>query len=99
MYELYPTQNFYTFLKLNTKTGQVSQVQYAINNDDRFEIGINDAPLVEGYASEVGRFKLSPTQNMYNFLLLDQITGQVWQVQWHIEDDKRGVIGEIKRAQ
>lgn len=99
MYELYPTQNFYTFLKLNTKTGQVSQVQYAINNDDRFEIGINDAPLVEGSASEAGRFKLSPTQNMYNFLLLDQITGQVWQVQWHIEDDKRGVIGEIKRAQ
>ena len=50
-------------------------------------------------ASEVGRFKLSPTHNMYNFLLLDQITGQVWQVQWHIEDDKRGIIGEIKRMQ
>jgi hypothetical protein len=98
-YELYPTQNFYTFLKLNTKTGQVSQVQYAINNEDRFETVVNDTPLVAESASEVGRFKLSPTHNMYNFLLLDQITGQVWQVQWHIEDDKRGIIGEIKRMQ
>ncbi|HEV3218228.1 MAG TPA: hypothetical protein VGZ48_00545 [Candidatus Acidoferrales bacterium] len=30
-----------------------------------------------------GRFTLYPTENIYNFLLLDQIDGRVWQVQWN----------------
>ena len=97
LYELYPTQNIYTFLKLNTKTGQITQLQYSINSDDRFEVIINDFSLnVDGSPSEEGRFKLYPTQNIYNFLLLDTLTGKVWQVQWSTKESNRGIIGEIK---
>ena len=36
-----------------------------------------------------GRFFLYPTENIYNFLLLDQIDGRTWQVQWSTEESKR----------
>ena len=36
-----------------------------------------------------GRFKLYPTDNSYNFIMVDVIDGRTWQVQWNIDDDKR----------
>jgi hypothetical protein len=39
-----------------------------------------------------GRFKLFPTENIYNFLLLDQIGGSVYQVQWSFELKNRGIV-------
>ncbi|MBT6448685.1 MAG: hypothetical protein HOK38_08070, partial [Flavobacteriaceae bacterium] len=36
-----------------------------------------------------GRFKLYPTENTYNFIMVDVIDGRTWQVQWNIDDDKR----------
>lgn len=97
LYELYPTQNIYTFLKLNTKTGQITQLQYAISaNDERMELNVNSTAFIDESVSEEGRFKLYPTQNIYNFLLLDTLTGRVWQVQWSSIDANRGIIGEIE---
>ena len=95
LYELYPTGNFYTFLKLNTKTGAISQIQYSINDDEeRFEVVVN-GDMEFASMSNVGRFKLYPTQNMYNFLLLDQKTGLVRQVQWSTKPENRGIVGVI----
>ena len=39
-----------------------------------------------------GRFTLYPTQNMWTFILLDQIDGRMWQVQWSMKEDSRFVI-------
>ena len=36
-----------------------------------------------------GRFKLYPTGNIYNFIMVDVIDGRTWQVQWNIDDNKR----------
>ena len=36
-----------------------------------------------------GRFKLYPTGNLYNFIMVDVIDGRTWQVQWNIDYDKR----------
>ena len=36
-----------------------------------------------------GRFKLYPTDNTYNFIMVDVINGRTWQVQWNIDYDKR----------
>ena len=35
------------------------------------------------------KYKLHPTQNMYNFLMLDTATGMIWQVQWSLNSNKR----------
>ena len=36
-----------------------------------------------------GRFKLYPTGNMYNFIMVDVIDGRSWQVQWNNDKNKR----------
>ena len=39
-----------------------------------------------------GRFTLHSTQNIYTFILLDQIEGKMWQVQWSTKLEDRGII-------
>ena len=39
-----------------------------------------------------GRFKLYPTGNMFNFIMVDVIDGRMWQVQWSTEENKRLVL-------
>lgn len=97
VFKLYPTQNIWTFLKLDTRNGKIWQVQYAINDDEkRFSVPLNTISLIEDSESKVGRFILNPTQNMYNFILLDQIDGRMWQIQWSPEEANRGIVDEIK---
>ena len=36
-----------------------------------------------------GRFKLYPTDNTYNFIMVDVIDGRTWQVQWNTDENKR----------
>ena len=92
VYELFPTQNIWTFLKLNTRDGRITQVQYDVSKDNRMETDLNTTALVGEDNAQNGRFTLYPTNNIYNFILLDQIDGRVWQVQWSIEKDKRLVF-------
>ena len=87
---LFPTQNIHTFLKLNTRTGEIFMVQYSLEEKERLEKKIEvGAPYIREEDQENGRFFLYPTNNIYNFLLLDQIDGRVWQVQWGTEEDYR----------
>ena len=91
-YVLYRTDNMWTFLKLETSTGKIWQVQYAVGDGDAFQVELNDISLAFDGMETAGRFKLHPTDNMYNFLLLDTHTGNVWQAQWSQNPDNRGVI-------
>ncbi len=92
VYRLYPTENMWTFIKLNTRNGKMWQVQYSIEGENRFETFLNIIPLIAKDYEENGRFTLYPTQNMYNFILLDQIDGRLWQAQWSIKPENRGII-------
>jgi len=92
VFKLFPTQNMWTFIKLNTRNGQMWQVQYDINGDNRGEFYLNVLPLVSKEKEINGRFTLYPTQNIYNFILLDQIDGKMWQTQWSTTLENRGII-------
>ena len=92
-YELYPTENMWTFLKLNTATGQIWQVQYSVKGSDyRYETVLSTTQRVFGDTLICGRFELHKTQNMYNFIMLNKIDGRCWQVQWSQDRDNRAVI-------
>lgn len=137
-YKIYPTDNIYTSLKLDTATGKIWQVQIGIgdsidatitvlsifplaefeseiiekhkrftkeweeeynNNPDASPEDVKffkPAPLEEFISlwdiAQNGRFKLYPTDNMYNFIMLDVIDGDTYQVQWSIEEDERIVM-------
>ena len=88
VYRLFATRNMYTFIKLNTRTGQMWQVQWNIANNKRFETTLSDVPLVYQSQERNGRFFLYPTTNIYTFILLDQINGTTWQVQWGKEGER-----------
>jgi hypothetical protein len=91
-YRLYPTQNMWTFIKLNTRNGKMWQIQFDVEDNKRFETYLNILPLVAKEREVNDRFTLYPTQNMWTFILLDQYNGKTWQVQWSIEPENRGVV-------
>lgn len=91
-YRLFPTENMWTFIKLNTRNGLMWQVQFDVQGDNRFETYLNLLPLVTTENETNDRFTLYPTQNMYTFILLDQLDGKTWQVQWSTKPENRGVI-------
>ena len=93
-YQLFKTQNIWTFLKLDTMTGKIWQVQFSTKGSDyRFETPLDINSRIMYYDEQIcGRFTLYATDNMYNFILLDQIDCRCWQVQWSTEPSNRGVI-------
>lgn len=128
-YVIYPTENIYTSLLLDTQTGRIWQVQIGIgDNSDRMKSVLSDTyysydeykvetdyetalkeweetpeedredwytkPNLEFYQSflgKIGQYKLYPTENMYNFLMVNTETGLTYQVQWNIDKDLRFV--------
>ncbi len=88
VYRLFSTRNMYTFIKLNTRNGQMRQVQWGTESQNRFETTLSDISRVNKEEEKNGRFFLYPTTNIYNFILLDQIDGRSWQVQWGTEKDR-----------
>jgi len=89
VYRLFATKNVYTFIKLNTRTGQMWQVQWGMESKFQFQEILSDISRVGKDEERNGRFFLYPTTNTYNFILLDQIDGRVWQVQWSTEANKK----------
>lgn len=87
-YKIYPTNNIYNSLMLDTSTGRVTAVQIGINNDNsRFQYKVCDAVETNYELAIVGRFELYPTGNNYNFILLDTLWGYTYQVQWSTDNN------------
>lgn len=97
-YRLYPTQNMWTFLKLDTQDGRIWQIQWTLDDISKAKVynaltPINLTSLIsESEERNNGRFELYPTTNLYNFILMDQIEGRIWQVQWSHDITQRAII-------
>lgn len=89
-YKLYPTDNIYTLLQLDTKTGQIEQVQWSLDSYNEGSITINSEDLSYGYG-HADSFELYPTQNMYQLILIDKTDGRKWHVQWGMSDSARWI--------
>jgi hypothetical protein len=90
IYKLFATQNTWASLKLNTRNGKIWQVHYSITKDGyEGTLSINSYSLVLPEEEINGRFNIYPTENMFNFILLDQVNGNTYKVQWHNDNDKR----------
>lgn len=90
-YKLYETENIYTLLRLDTKTGMIDQVQWSLDSDKEGTITINGEGLTYGFGVDSGSFELYPTKNMYQFILMDKTNGRMWHVQWGFEFKKRWI--------
>ena len=84
-FKLIPTKNMWIFIKLDTGNGRTWLVQFGTSEDNRLETALCDKPLVLDPVPPAGRFELYPTENTYNFILLDKDFGTTYQVQWGVE--------------
>lgn len=92
-YRLYSTKNNFNFIKLDTRTGIIAMVQWSFERNERFEWSVSSENLTNDFYKAVdGRFELVPTENYYNFLLLDKIDGRVWLCQWSFKADENFLI-------
>ena len=95
-YRLFETTNMWTFILLDTTNGKAWQVQYSVDDSPAGRMIINSRSLLpDGATEKNGRFILYPTQNMYSFMLLDRQDGRIWQLQWSLESDYRGIMRSI----
>ena len=89
-YKMYSTQNINILLKLDTATGRVWMVQYGTGDNIGLSVPVDDSSLLYSWDTiQAGRFEMYPTQNMYNFILLDTQLGYTYQVQWHTKESSR----------
>ena len=89
-YKVYSTTNIYNSLKLDTATGKVTALQINIGDTIAMEYCVADEVVPN--ETLIGRFELYPTQNHYNFILLDTVYGFAYQVQWSTDMSKCGRI-------
>lgn len=90
-YKLYQTENMYNLLELDTKTGKVKQVQWALKADEEDTFPINTEDLSSPYRYGPGTFELYPTKNLYQFILLDKTNGRKWHIQWGLDENHRWI--------
>jgi len=92
IYKLFPTTNYWCFIKLDTRNGKMWQVHFTISEEGyQGELILNSRSLVYDDKEVNGRFNLHPTENMFNFILIDQLNGSTYQVQWNNDEDLRFV--------
>src|SRR5205809_3275015 len=65
LFRLFPTQNMWTFIKLNTRNGQMFQVQFNMKSESRFVTNLSLESLVSKEKEVNDRFILYSTQNIY----------------------------------
>lgn len=94
-FKLYPTDNLYTLLELDSKTGKIKQVQWSLDSDSEGTFTINNEDLSYGMGYGSDSFELYPTKNMYQFILIDKTDGRKWHVQWGTGGDKSRWIRRI----
>jgi len=85
-FELYQTQNIHTQLKLNTRTGEVQQIQ-----DDGQKFLVNEGLTPDSKKGD--RYSLHKTENLWTFILLDEFSGKLYQIQFSIKGDEYRVSG------
>lgn len=77
-YKLYQTENIHNQLRLNTKTGEVYQIQ-----DDGQKFLVHKPTTPDNEISN--RYMLHKTENMWTFILLDKFSGKLWQCQYSVQ--------------
>lgn len=89
--KLYKTEDMNTMLELDTRTGVVKQIHWALKSDEEKVYTINPNDLSESAESGPNVFELYATNNMYQFILINKVNGNKWHIQWGEDKDHRWI--------
>ena len=95
-FKIYKTEDMNTMLELDTKTGVVKQIHWALKSDEEKVYTINPNDLSESAELGPGVFELYATNNMYQFILINKMNGSKWHIQWG-DDKEHRWIRKIKQ--
>ena len=85
-FQMFATQNMWTFILLDSYNGKLWQVQYSSQDlDNLMCIPINEYELVSD--NEKCIFSIQPLTSMYQYYLINDYTGDMWKFQWSTKGD------------
>ena len=85
-FQMFATQNMWTFILLDSYNGKLWQVQYSSQDlDNLMCIPINEDELVVD--NEKCIFSIQPLTSMYQYYLINDSTGNMWKFQWSTKSD------------
>jgi hypothetical protein len=85
-YALYKTQNMWTFILLDKFSGLIWQCQYSVKGVEYItSVVIN--PNALSY-TQSNKFTIQPMTSMFQYYLINEETGEMWQFQWNTEGDE-----------
>lgn len=77
-YKFYQTDNIHNQLRLNSKTGEVHQIQ-----DDGQKFLVHSASTPDNEKPD--RYNMYKTENLWTYILLDNFSGKLWQCQYSVK--------------
>ncbi|MEQ8623610.1 MAG: hypothetical protein RJQ00_02775 [Vicingaceae bacterium] len=84
-FQLFKTQNMWTYILLDTHNGRLWQCQYSVEGaENRFCLDINPYELTD---SEKSIFTIQPMTSMFQYYLLNEENGELWKFQWSVEGE------------
>jgi hypothetical protein len=86
-FRVYLTENIFTTLLLDTRTGRLWQAQYSLD-DKHFEGTSPISTELHASSDPNGRFALTKTHNMWTYILMDTKTGALWHCQYSVKDSE-----------
>lgn len=85
-FQMFATQNMWTFILLDSYNGKLWQVQYSSQDlDNLMCIPINENELISDNEKSV--FTIQPSTSMYQYYLINDHTGDMWKFQWSTKGD------------
>ena len=94
-FQMFATQNMWTFILLDSYNGRLWQVQYSTQDlDNLFCIPINKYELVSDNENCI--FSIQPLTSMYQYYLINDRTGDIWKFQWSTKGDDYRWIEKFK---
>ena len=85
-FQLFATQNMWTFILLDSYQGRLWQVQYSSSDlENLICIPINNTALVGD--SNRCIFTIHPLTSMFQFYLINESNGDMWKFQWSTKGD------------
>jgi len=85
-YALFKTQNMWTFILLDKWTGLIWQCQFSVQGVENIgSLVINPDAL--SY-TQTNKFTIQPMTSMFQYYLINEETGDMWQFQWNTNGDE-----------
>jgi hypothetical protein len=85
-YALYKTKNMWTYILLDKFSGKLWQCQYSVQGIEYIStLVINPNELS---STQSNKFTIQPMTSMFQFYLINDETGDMWQFQWSTEGDE-----------